>query len=832
MKVWDFRLALCASTAIAVAMPVQAQEAVGEAGNDIVVSARRKDERLQDVPISITVFNPDQLAERNVVNASDLATYTPSLSSNSNFGTENTTFAIRGFAQDIGTLPSVGAYFAEVVTPRGASNGVPTGDGVLPGSFFDLQNVQVLKGPQGTLFGRNTTGGAVLLVPQKPTSQLEGYLEGSYGNYDMKRVQGAINLPLSDTFRVRLAGDRMTRDGYLNNVGGIGPKDFSDVDYWAGRLSIVGDLTPNLENYTIFSYVHSDTNGPLTKLVAADPTEGMGGFAAAQLARQGSGFYDVINPLADSYSKIDQWQVINTTTWQASDTLTIKNIASYAEYKQTINAGQFGVDFLIDFAQVNPALAALGTYHVPFTQISPPPGLKTADQNTFTEELQLQGHTPDGRLEWQTGGYLEVSRPLGESGSQSPFLASCTDQGAQFQCVDPIGFLSNLNPAVPDVAKPLHVGSVNYTVGKTYFHDVGLYAQATYKLTEQLKVTGGIRYTWDRQRNISDRRTYVPNYPPVPGLFPMTVNPRCTDPAAVATGCVVELKQSSNKPTWLLGLDYNPTPDILVYAKYARGYRAATIAPNVAAPLNLVEPEKVDTYEAGVKASFHGAVRGTFNMAAFYNDFSNQQLQIGFNAAPGSGQSSTAAPVNVNKSKIYGLEAEASLTPFTGFDLSASYTYLHTEITSVPDFSNFHDPNFVLAAPFEEGDPEVLSPKHKLTASAKYTLPLAASIGDISFGAIFTYRSGMQINYTDRENPNPAIAAFSTLPSLSLLNLNMSWNSIAGSPVDLALFATNVTKEKYYTFAGSLGSPELGFETANVGEPRMYGLRLKYTFGR
>ncbi|MCJ2178476.1 TonB-dependent receptor plug domain-containing protein [Novosphingobium album (ex Hu et al. 2023)] len=123
----SFRVLLCATTALAYAAPAYAQGAPQDSAessigtNDIIVTARRSEERLQDVPISITVFNQQQLSDKNVVNANDLATYTPSLSSNTNFGTENTTFAIRGFAQDIGTLPSVGTYFAEVVTPRGAS---------------------------------------------------------------------------------------------------------------------------------------------------------------------------------------------------------------------------------------------------------------------------------------------------------------------------------------------------------------------------------------------------------------------------------------------------------------------------------------------------------------------------------------------------------------------------------------------------------------------------------------------------------------------------------------------------------------------------------------
>jgi iron complex outermembrane receptor protein len=846
----QLRVVLLATSSLACASPAFAQDAPRDSArasigsNDIVVTARRSEERLQDVPISITVFNQEQLSDRNVVNAGDLATYTPSLSSNSNFGSENTTFAIRGFAQDIGTLPSVGTYFAEVVTPRGASNGLPTGDGVLPGSFFDLQNVQVLKGPQGTLFGRNTTGGAVLLVPEKPTDVLEGYLEGTIGNYDTRRVQGAINIPLADTFKIRLSGDRMVRDGYLKNQSGIGPKDFNDVDYYALRLSVVADLTPDLENYLIASYVHSDTNGPITKLVAVDPSEGLGGIFASQLARQGTGFYNVINPLAKSFNKIDQWQVINTTTWHASDTITVKNIASYAEYKQTMNAPEFGVDAIIDFGALTGGALPIGTYHVPFTQISPPPGLKTADQYTFTDELQIQGKAMDNRLDWQVGGYVELSNPLGYAGSQSPFLASCTDQGANFQCNDPIGLLTYLGAVQqviaaggnPALVPPIHVGSVNYTVGKTFFQDYGLYAQATYALTDQLKLTGGFRYTWDKQRNVSLRQTYTLAYPPAYGPFPSlpgAPNPRCTDPTSVADGCSVILNQKSSKPTWLIDLDYNLTPDAMLYAKYARGYRSATIAPNVAAPLNLVAPEKVDSFELGFKSSFHGSVNGTLNLAAFYNDFANQQLQVGFNAVPGSGQASTAAPVNSGKSEIYGLEAEATLNPFEGLALAASYTYLHTEIKSVPEeLYTYTDPNFTLAAPFEPGDPEVLSPKHKFTVSANYTLPLDESIGQVSFGVAYTYRTKMLVNYIDRENPNPAIAAFSTLPSLGLLNLNFAWDSIAGSPIDLSLFATNVTKEKYYSYAAGLGSPEVGFETASVGEPRMYGLRLKYHFGR
>src|SRR6202007_1141447 len=137
------KLSLVTTTAIWLvsAAPALAQSADGNTLDTIVVTARRMEERLQDVPISMTVFSQQQLSARNVTNAADLATYTPSLSSNNLFGSDNTTFSIRGFVQDIGTAPSVGVYFADVVAPRGASNGINVGDGAGPGMMFDLQNL-------------------------------------------------------------------------------------------------------------------------------------------------------------------------------------------------------------------------------------------------------------------------------------------------------------------------------------------------------------------------------------------------------------------------------------------------------------------------------------------------------------------------------------------------------------------------------------------------------------------------------------------------------------------------------------------------------------------
>ena len=252
-------LMACATAGSIWSSPLVAQEGVAVL-EEIVVTARRREERLQDVPISMTIFNQAQIDDRNIVSAADLAIYTPSMSANTRFGTDFSTFAIRGFHQELRTTASVGVYFAEVVAPRGANTST-SGDGAGPGDLFDLENVQVLKGPQGTLFGRNTTGGAVLLVPRKPTEELEGYIEGSFGNYDMYRAQGVLNLPISDRVRARFGFDSQQREGYIDNLADIGPGDFGDVDYIAGRASLVIDITDDLENYTIAKIVESENNG-------------------------------------------------------------------------------------------------------------------------------------------------------------------------------------------------------------------------------------------------------------------------------------------------------------------------------------------------------------------------------------------------------------------------------------------------------------------------------------------------------------------------------------------------------------------------------------------
>jgi iron complex outermembrane receptor protein len=832
------RLALAASmAALTFSAPVFAQAESASVGNDdvgdIVVTARRVEEKLQDVPISITVFSQDQIDNRNIVNAADLGTYTPSLSTNSKFGTEKASFVIRGFVQDLATAPSVGVYFADVVGPRSGGS-TTSGGGVGIGNLFDLQNVQVLKGPQGTLFGRNTTGGAVLLVPKKPTDNLEGYVEGSIGNYDMRRGQAVINLPLADTFKVRLGIDRMKRDGYLDNHSGVGPDHLANSNYVAARLSIVANLTPNLENYTIGTYSKSNNYGIVARLVGCDANAVAAAartvyanLACQQIARQnarGDGWWDVENNEPDPRSKQSTLQFINTTTWNTSDTLTIKNIVSYAEFRETTRYSFEGEAF----PSATPGRTAFTVLRLNNT-----PGYNNSSQSTWTEELQFQGRSEDGKLNWQAGGYYESSDPIGFTSQSTAQFLDCVSVAA-LQCRASFLVTAPAAPVGSANTQQIRItGNISQPFQKTWFRSKGVYAQGTYNFTDKLSATAGIRYTWDSQRHRYDGVTIT---------FPTDNTPAFACANVVRLGgaipltgvadhhrCNVTFVAKSDKPTWLIDLDYKPNEDLLFYAKWARGYRAGGAA-SANVGLETWGPEKVDTYEVGMKGTLRGSdVRGYVNVAAFYNDFSNQQIQAALVRNPRAGNPFVggSAIVNAGKSRIWGAEIDSSITLFNQFRIDAGYTYLNTKVLdlvpptipaeSIPFFNQIN-----LTA--VQGGPLGLSPKHRASITGTYTLPLDDSIGKISFGATYVYTASQRAS-------SPAATPFYLLPSTQLVNLNASWNGIMGAPVDLSVFVTNATNTKFPTNVNNAYT-SFGFESVILNEPRMYGMRLRYSFGR
>src|ERR1700761_6461648 len=235
----------------------QADQPSASSGNleEIVVTARRKEEKLQSVPVAITAFTPALLEEKHIESASDLAHHVPGLASSQETRDEQV-FYLRGQGPNGGQggAPGVVTYFSEV--PFYASG---------PGIYFDLDNLQVLRGPQGTLFGRNTTGGAVLFEPKHPTNNFEGYVQLTLGDYNRQGVEAAVNIPIiADTLLVRVAGSRETRDGYTKDIGTN--QDLDNRDYWAGRIGVTWRPTDDFENYLVYDTLYNHTNGTGLKL--------------------------------------------------------------------------------------------------------------------------------------------------------------------------------------------------------------------------------------------------------------------------------------------------------------------------------------------------------------------------------------------------------------------------------------------------------------------------------------------------------------------------------------------------------------------------------------
>lgn len=768
---------------------------------EVVVTAQRREEHAQDVPISITVFSPEQLSNANITTAADLVAYTPSLAANNRFGGDNATFAIRGFTQDLRTTASVGVYFAEVVAPRGQS-AQSSGDGAGPGTLFDLQSVQVLKGPQGTLFGRNSTGGAVLIVPQKPTDELGGYVELSGSELNGRQGQAVLNVPVTDDFKLRFGIDSKQRDGYLNNVARIGADDFENTDYMALRLSTLWNLTDVLENYTIVSGVNSLTHGATAKVFACNPDlNPLNGNAfgvlvyqpcIAEIAAQ-PGYYDLHSTISDPQMEFKERRAINTTTWTINDSLTFKNILAYSHLFTLNSSDIFGTNFHV-ITDPDPTRE----FKVAVSLVTP--GLPTTSQQTWVEEIQLQGASFDGRVEWQTGAYYEHSTPDGASGQTSTSLLSCNLKSlagdpSQYNCFDITATL---------------LGGVLNSEYRTDYLSQAVYAQSTFHVTDRIDFTTGLRYTWDRTKGeaIRTRHTFLGSVRLPPSVSVLTP----------------EVK--TDAPTGVFEVSYKPVDDVMGYAKYVRGYRQGSIVLAADAGVDTFEAERVDTYEVGAKTSFDGVVSGRFNFAVFYNELANQQLQVGY-ISPDAGN--TTAIFNAGESRIAGAELEAFFVLTDGLSLSLSGSHLRTKLLSQSDHSaEITDAAGPLAGAVQVpiadvGDSLPFAADYSGVATLTYTFLMPYEDSEVDVGVTYVY-TGTQRVAASSATP------FDELEPFELLNLNLNWSSVLGFPLDLAVFATNVLDEEYSTYNGGVYKA-LGFEVRTMGQPRMLGARLRYRFG-
>ena len=618
------KLLLAALTATSLVSPSseaqQAAQPAASPGNleEIVVTARRRNEQIQSVPIAITAFSQETLTANNVKAAQDLQFFVPSMTVAS--PNRDTAFvAIRGqggYAP--GGSPAVTSYLNEVPIPLyNPSYGSAFG----PGNYFDLASVEVLKGPQGTLFGQNSTGGALTLVSKRPTNEFGGYAEVTLGNYGDREFDGAINVPvIADKLLVRVAGFGQFRDGFTTMLGTVGaPNARIDLDnrqFVSFRATISFMPTDDIRNDFIADYNLSTPHGSSYILGAVNPI-GSAAFVfpgvLAELARQQAlGPRTEIEGLVnDPTGKTVGQGFTDIFSYDVTDDITLRNIAGYRFAESTSRANTTGGVFPI---LTDPTLTI---YPVITKQ--------------YTEEPQLQGKSLGGKLTWVLGGYFQN---------------------------DPI---SPFNVTLLQIFGTDFVDS-----SQTAESTQAVYTQETYDLSDLvdgLKFTGGFRYTWDRRFLAS--RSIIKGF--------------CLTPGADAQ-CTLSGTGLFHAPTWTIDFDYQLLPETLVYVTSRRGYRSGGFNSfTVVKSDQAFQPEYVTDLELGLKSTFDVAgMKARTNVAAYHQWYDSVQVAdtVLQNGNPAS------VTLNAASAELSGVEFEGSLIPTKGLQLNASYSYGQAGFTS------------------------------------------------------------------------------------------------------------------------------------------------------
>jgi iron complex outermembrane recepter protein len=556
-------------TALALAEPMAAQAESGttSANNeppqiqDIVVTARRRDERLQDVPIAVTAVTTQELKQNAVHILDDVARLTAGFQQQpAVYGKNVPSFTIRSQRQQVNTLPqdpSVAVYLADVVQAH--TQGVN-------GALYDLSSVQILKGPQGTLFGRNSTGGAVVITPQAPTDVLGGYISGTYGRFGQIITEAVLNLPVTDKLQLRVSGQINRRDGYVTNLYDGRKLDDEHTDAW--RVAVRYIPVENLENKLFISGFKAKENGPGTRLVQAGPpaTTLYPGLSAVLDQLNSSGFYTVnVHDFYPGGTNIRTLNISNATSLELGD-ITLKNIFGYRD---------------VDSA------SAIDIDGNPFTVLSV--------RNTFTEaqysnEFQVQGKALNQNLNYIAGLYF-----FSENGDT----------------------LDDNNSLGSDRTSAAHAKNVSKSV----------FVQGTYKLpfAESVSLTAGARQTWDN-RSIRWYSYVSPSGACRLRLSDDPSNSTAPNPCSIKAAAKFNKLTYTLSADWHV----NQRMLVYFAHRLGYRSGGFNNAANTPTQRLSFAPEIVKDYEVGIKTDWRaGDVAGRFNVAAYHQDYSSIQKQQG-----------------------------------------------------------------------------------------------------------------------------------------------------------------------------------------------------------
>lgn len=748
-------IALVAAATAVTSVAALAQENDGRL-EEVIVSARRQAESQQDVPISITALDQESLERNQIHSLADLQQFVPSASVTGYNSRNQEWFSLRGQGETgletgggVGGGPAVVGYLAEVPVSIAG-----------PGLYFDLASVQVLNGPQGTLFGRNTTGGAILFEPRLPTRTLEGYVSATGGDYGRRELQAAINVPLSDSLSIRVAAQGGHRDGYTRDV--VQNVDYQERDFGAARVGILFEPAERFSNYFLANYVEYEETGSGNILLFANPANAA--LADALQAQRELGVRRTQHSVSGELDEGRFLNLINRTSIELTEDITLRNIVSWSHRQTRRRVDEDGTALII------------------LDSTGPLPGTWHKDQERWTEELQLQGDSFDGGFKWQVGGYYEDS--------SNPKNTTFSQQFA------PTFFLSTFRIEQSNESK-------------------GIYGQGTLGLDSVLSglsFTAGYRRTWD---DIAFGVAFAGSAAQVPSPG---------DPCFSVAGavypdnCLVSDSSSDSGDSYTVGLDWEINPALLVYLASRQGYKSGgfnIIATQLGATDSSYfryDPERVRDVELGLKSEWTlGGARGRTNVALYRSKYTDAQVLT----AAVVGASVQGVTANAASATIQGVELQASIFPTDGIELNATYSYMDAGyddyVTPLGnDLSNTPYPN---------------APENRLAVGARFRVLAPRSGGEIWIGGTYTYQDEIYVGIGDNGPGSPA----NVQDAYDLVNLRAEWLEMFGSRFDLAAFVSNASDEEYLVTNLDLYNA-LGYAAGTYGEPRMFGVTLKYAF--
>ncbi len=657
---------------------------------DIVVTAQKQRSSVQKTPIALRVIDGDALTKAGVNDINSLTRLAPDLGITND--TIFTKLALRGVSAE---SIAEGSDAALTVNIDGEYINRPT---ALNAGFYDLDRIEVLKGPQGTLYGRNSTAGAINIITKKPTDQAGGYLTGSYGNFNAYTIQGAFNAPITDGLAFRIAGIHTQHKGYRDNDvdGGTGGHDDdANVDSVRGTLSFDRDR------------VHAFVQGEYTNINQSPPaqygvqlTTATPGVVAVPTIAGGTDYLPLNStfdlpkhafPIGEKgFFHVRQYHIRGQLSYDLTDQLSISYVGGYFHNN------------IADYIPLNGFLPA--TF-----------GANSAAQDSrdFSNELRLS-YKGDNGLFIQAGGFYFNEKQIVSTGTQLP------------------------------IAGGAYV-NYNYRPNLT-LNSYAAFGQADLPITDKLKVTVGGRYTKDKKTgtyyNFSGFGAaptlgeIVANAGPLPGKCQGTLNP---------TYNVINQCYSKGKISWTGGVEYQATPRNLLYAKVSRGFRAGGFDNLTARTINGqtigdFAPETITDYEIGSKNRFmNGKVE--LNIAAFHYDYRNLQVDNFIDEEIG------AATVNAGKARYNGVETDfvAQITRNDRFNVT--FNYLDAKLTQFTTFQSGLDGG--TPAIDASGNRPPQAPKYTVAVGYDHTFDLGAA-GTLDANAYTRFKSDYYLTSFNR----------------------------------------------------------------------------------